>query len=385
MSNKMYNILIVIDTSRASGRKFLTGVEKYLSAFANWRVSILPPEYLRKNKDNQQKAFPLNMDEIDGLIVRDSTDLDYLLNINKPKVINDTQRELIPFTSTIVTDSKEVGKVAADYFLGLGFKNFAYCGFDELPWSKKRFDSFQQTLKDAGIDNVYNYIPEPDNNKNDWESIAQWLNELPRPLCVFACNDDRAVYVLEACKLSDIKTPEEVAVLGVDNDELVCNLSFPPLSSIELDFEKSGFIAAQHIDQLIQHKANHKIIHVKPTEVINRQSTDILAIEDENVLNALIYIRENYKKAILTKDIVNATCISRRELEKRFNRYLKKSIKSEIDRLRTNWIKKKLLNSNESIGNIIKDIEFTDPEHFSRYFKNATGKSPSSFRKENKI
>ncbi len=382
MSNKMYNILIVIDTSRASGRKFLTGVEKYLSAFANWRVSVLPPEYLRG--ETERASFPLNMDEIDGLIVRDSIDLDYLLNINKPKVINDTQRELIPFTSTIITDSKEVGRVAADYFLGLGFKHFAYCGFDQLSWSNKRLASYQETLEDAGVETVYNYINNG-NEKNDWQSIADWLSDLPRPLCVFACNDDRAVYVLEACKLANIKTPEEVAVLGVDNDELVCNLSFPPLSSIELDFEKSGFIAAQHIDQLIQHKANHKIIHVKPSEVVNRQSTDILAIDDENVLNALIYIRENYKKAILTKDIVNATCISRRELEKRFSRYLKKSIKSEIDRLRINWIKKKLLNSNESIGTIVKDIEFTDPEHFSRYFKNATGKSPSAFRKENKI
>ena len=378
----MYNILIVIDTSRASGRKFLTGVEKYLSAFANWRVSVLPPEYLQK--ENDTVSFPLNMEEIDGLIVRDSTNLDYLLKINKPKVVNDTQRELIPFTSTIITDSKEVGKVAAEYFLGLGFKHFAYCGFEQLAWSDKRLESYKSTLSQAGVDTVYSYS-DSGSYDNDWESIAKWLSDLPRPLCVFSCNDDRAVYVLEACKMANIKTPEEVAVLGVDNDELVCNLSFPPLSSIELDFEKSGFVAAQHIDQLIQHKANHKIIHVKPTEVVNRQSTDILAIEDENVLNALIYIRENYKKAILTKDIVNATCISRRELEKRFSRYLKKSIKSEIDRLRINWIKKKLLNSNESIGMIVKDIEFTDPEHFSRYFKNATGKSPSAFRKENKI
>lgn len=379
----MEKIMIIIDTSRASGRKFLVGAEKYISALADWEVYVQPPDYLLKEHPRLDPDFPL--EKLDGMLIRDAVNTVRIMNVNVPKVINDSQRELIPNTSTIITDSKKIGQRAGEYFLGLGFKHFAFCGFQEFAWSQKRHEGFKNFLVKQDIETVFYFgnerLKQHQSITERWK-ISEWLKRLPRPVCVFACNDDRAISVLEACKIAGLNVPEEVAVLGVDNDDLMCNLSYPSLSSIELDFERAGFSAARHLDELIQQKAGSEIIHVYPIEIIKRQSTDILAISDQEVVSALIFIRNNFHKPIQAVDVVDSTSLSRRELERRFKRYLKKTIKNEIEGLRIELIKKKLLNSKQSVYQIANELEFTDREHFSRYFRNATGQTPLEFRRK---
>ncbi|AQQ08988.1 Xylose operon regulatory protein [Sedimentisphaera cyanobacteriorum] len=379
----MKKILIVVDTSRATGRKFLSGVEKYLSTLTDWEVFVQPPDYLKESASDYD--FDFKYLKPDGLLIRDAFKIPELLETDTTKVVSDTLHELIPGTSTIMTNSQNIGQMAADYFTGLGFYNFAYCGFSEFEWSQKRLQAFKKALEDTEVNSFYNYLSDsPENNVHQSErlNIAEWLKKLPRPICIFACNDDRAVSVLEACKIAEINVPEEIAVLGVDNDELICNLSSPPLSSIELDFETAGYAAAQHLNNLIEKTGDYKIIKVSPLDIIERRSTDILAIDDEEVVSAIVFIRKNFDKPIQTIDVVEATCLSKRDLEKRFKATLKRTIKSEIERLRINLIKNKLLNSSKSIHQIALELKFTDPEHFSRYFRNATGESPKQFRME---
>lgn len=379
----MKKIMIIIDTSRASGRKFLAGAERYISAMTNWEVYIQPPDYLQRRSSGLEMGFP--MEKMDGLLIRDAVSTIPMMAMEIPKVINDTQRELVSGSSTIVTDSLAIGKMAAEYFLDLGFKNFAYCGFRGLQWSEKRLKGFTTTLQDSGIGNLFEYRDDfsgmRQSSTERWK-ISEWLKQLPRPSCVFACNDDRALYILEACKIAGLSVPEEIAVLGVDNDELVCNLSSPSMSSIELDFDQAGFWAAQHLKQLIHDRAQTQVISVSPIEIVERHSTDIWAVSDEAVVSALIFIRNHYRQPIQAVDVVQASGLSRRELEKRFKKYLRRTIKSEIERLRMEWIKKKLLSSSQPIYQIAGELEFTDPEHFSRYFKHFTGQTPSQFRRK---
>jgi LacI family transcriptional regulator len=373
----MKKVLIIVDTSRLTGRELLIGAEKYISAFTRWEVHTLSPNYL--TGDFPKEFQNINFSEFDGFFICYTKNIDRILKIKKPKIIHHTPKEVLPDTSLIVTNSEKIGDYAAEYFISLGFKNYAYCGFKNIIWSEQRRIRYEQNLKKKGFGAIYSFIDSP-SRSIEKQRLASWLEKLPKPVCIFACNDDRAIYILEACKSSNINVPEEVAVLGVDNDKIVCNLSSPPLSSIELNFENTGYKAARHLDMLMCKKAINKTIKVDPVEIITRKSTDVFAIEDSEIASALVFIRNNFHRPIQVDDVVKITNISRRELEYRFNDHLKKTIKGEIERLRIDHIKKKLINSNEPFYKIAATLEFTDPEHFSRYFKNLAGISPSKFR-----
>ena len=375
----MRKVLIIIDTSRLTGRDLLRGAERYISTHTQWDVYTLDPNYLSGDISKEIKRLDLN--QFDGLFICYTENISPFLKIKKPKIFHYTPREIIPDTSLIVTSSNKIASQAADYFTSLGFTNYAYCGFKNFIWSDLRFSSYCENLGKYGFDNIITYINVPTSDKDaDQKKMIIWLQKLPKPVCIFACNDDRAIYILKACKAANIKVPEEIAILGVDNDDLVCNLSSPPLSSIALDFKNAGFKAAEHLDQLMTSNVPNAIIEVDPIEVKTRKSTDIFAVDDVDLINAMIFIRNNYLKPIHVADVVKETSICRRELEYRFKHEFKKTVQDEISRLRVEYIKKKLTNSRDPIYKIASALEFTDPEHFSRYFKNITGISPSEYR-----
>ncbi|AQT69137.1 Xylose operon regulatory protein [Anaerohalosphaera lusitana] len=370
----MKKVLIIVDTSRNTGRQLLAGAEKYITAFARWQVQTKPPEYLESSSEDIY-----DLDSFDGFFICDAKNISRILQTDKPKVINYIHESGSAGATSIVTNSDLIGRMAADYFYSLGFRNFAYCGFDNIPWSEKRLRSYESQVSSYGIEKVFTFNNSSGLGKK--KPVIEWLQSLPKPVCIFGCNDDRAIYIMEACKVGGISVPEEVAVLGVDNDELVCNLSSPPLSSILLSFETAGFAGARQLEELMQGQASNEAIIVEPVEIIERQSTEMLAIEDKEVVSALVYIRNNFHKPIQASDVVNATAVSRRSLEYRFKNQLDRTIKQEIDRFRVNYIKKSLNKTDLPVYKIAASLEFTDGEHFSRYFKNLTGQSPMQFRR----
>lgn len=352
-----------------------------MSTVKDWRILINPPSYLPQSYS--KRKLPVHLENIDGVISRDWIELKKIPKKIKARVIGDSTENLLPGVSTIVTNSTKIGQIAANYFLNLGYSNFAFCGFEGLPWSDKRLESYSRVLQNHGITHIFQYEENMINYQNSKEKInlEKWLKQLPKPISIFACNDDRAFSILEACKAQHIKVPEEIAILGVDNDELICKLSSPALSSIELNFEKAGYIAANHLDNLIQNKETQKNIHVTPIDLKVRQSTDFLAIHDQHIISSIHFIKNNFKNKIKVEDVVQATQLSRRELERRFQKILKTTIKKEISKFRIQFIKNELRNSTQNIQDIAKKIFFTDPEHLSRFFKNETGQTPLAFRK----
>jgi LacI family transcriptional regulator len=380
----MKKVILIIDVSRASGRQFLWGIERYINTIGSWEVYIPPPQYVSKRKMDLNKWVRLK--HVDGIIVRDSPYLQNILSLDIPKIVFESKHQYFPGITTINSDFNGISEMAAEYFIGLGFKNFAYCGFFNIPWSMARFQAYERILKSNKDFRFFNYNCRHgiDDIEKEKCIISEWLKTLPRPLCVFACNDERGVYVLEACKIAGLKVPEEIAVLGIDNDVLMCKLSSPPLSSIKIGFEKAGFDAAGVLDKQMNgdKSVSNITITAKAQYLIKRRSSDVLAVEDADLTKALIFIRENFKQSIQVKDVVNATSLARRKLELRFNNLLKRSINDEINRLRIEHIKIKLMNSRLPICKIAESLEYTDAEHIYRFFKKITSLSPNQYRQK---
>jgi LacI family transcriptional regulator len=288
----------------------------------------------------------------------------------------------------LFTDEAAVGRMAAEYFMERGFKYFAYCGFDDMIWSQQKGDSFKRTLGEFGFETcVYRQPRAKHLCKADKEQIliAKWLKLLPKPIALMTCNDDRSVDILAACKMADIKVPGEVAILGVDNDELVCGLSYPQLSSIALSTKRTGYEAALVLDKLMKRQEiaeNEKEVCISPLHIVTRQSTDIMAIEDQQVAEAVQFIRKNSRKIIQVNDVAQAVGLSRRALEQRFRKVLARSVHEEIKYTRVNQMANILISTNLPLSKIAQLLGYPHASNISRYFKQQKGISPSGYRKK---
>ena len=293
----------------------------------------------------------------------------------------------------IVTDDEAIGKMAAEYLLRRGFKQFAYCGFGEMYyWSRERGKGFGNRVHQAGFE-IHHYAYEQPKSKypHSWEKeqviLVDWLKRLPKPIAMMACNDDRSQHVLEACKIAGLNVPEQVAIIGMGNDDLVCDLASPPLSSIALAAEKGGYEVAATLDKLMRGKKvpNQRII-VPTLYVVTRQSTDIFKIDDPYVAQALRFIHRRAKReAIQVDDVLRAIPISRRSLYERFAKVLDRPVHEEIKHVRVDQLTRMLVSSNLSISQIASTLGCSDMKNLSRYFKQVKGMSPLQYRRLNSL
>jgi LacI family transcriptional regulator len=289
----------------------------------------------------------------------------------------------------IITDSSSIAKMASDHFMEKGFKNFAFCGYDSFEWSEQRKLYFNRFNNEAGF-RTYNYVSLKRFKPNDWEKeqqhVCRWIKDLPKPIGIFTCNDDRGLHILDVCKLLNLKVPEDVAVIGVDNDLMVCDFGDPPLSSIALTTESAGFEAAKLLDTMMSNgsKMKGRKIIATSTHVVQRQSSDILAVNDKEVALAIQFIKANAKNKIPIKDVLKANSIGRQALDKRFRNTIHRTIYHEIQQVRIESISKLLIETDLPISQITSLYNFTDPEHISRFFKKTMGMSLREYRKTHK-
>ena len=255
-----------------------------------------------------------------------------------------------------------------------------------MHWCLNREHFFKYYIREHGFD-VDIYQTPKEKMRMSWEMeqpyLAEWLMQLPKPIAVFATNDDRARHVLEACHIAGLDVPSDVAVLGSDNDEMICTLTSPPLSSISYNFENSGYEAAELLDKLMRAK-NHpkKVIITQALGVITRQSTDILASEDGDVSKALQFIQTHFRKNISVTDVVEATTLSRRSLELRFKEITRHSIAEEIRRQRMAHAAKLLVGTNLTVFQIASAAGFQDTKRLNEAFVKHHKISPGRYRKQ---
>lgn len=371
----------------------LQGIIKYNRLFGPWEFYRELP-YYRTQLTKKKTLVRMKNFNPDGLIAhvhskKEALELIDFIGAEVPTVIALHSGESMPGHVSMVGNGAKLGQITAEYFLNKGFKNFAYCGTeDALYWSIDRKEGFAKALKKAGSQTNVSIYKQP-RSKVDcfWENeqgyMAKWLESLNKPVAILACNDDRGREILDTCLQLKLNVPEEVAVLGIGNHHITCELYEPQLSSVETNREKAGYEAAKLLDAMMKGKRvrKRKII-IEPMYVVTRRSTDIIAIEDRDVANAISYIRNNFKNRIQVNDVANAVLLSRRNLERRFRKTLNRTIYKEIKRVQIDHLCLMLTTTTMSISEIARTLGYPDLDRLSKFFRKNMGIAPSAYRRK---
>jgi len=375
-------VILLIESSRASGRALLRGIASYAHHHGPWSF-IWEPGGL-------EKAWPtLKSMDADGIILRDTEKTDETLALGLPAVVIGHINSEMPGMINVLADSETIGRLGAEHLLQCGFKHFAFCGharfsLERTEWSAIRQEAFSKHIRRAGFEEPAIYtLSAARDGIGKRRALVQWLQSLPKPVGLMACNDDCGQIVMEACKQAGLAVPDLVGVIGADNDEVVCGLTDPPMSSIDINFERAGYEAAQALESLMRHgRAVHKRILAAASHAVPRRSTDVVAIDEPHLIKALQYIRDHARTAVSVDDVTRATALSRRGLEKRFRRILGRSILEEIRRVRTDQIARLLVETDLPISAIADLLGFPQVQHVARYFRAAKGLSPGRYRQK---
>ena len=363
-------------------RERLAGVYRYAKK-ARWQVSVA--EY---GRNFESIAAALRFLRPDGLIVEGGyTELaDFRQSDFKgyPTVFCDARASRMrrPY-SGVMHDSSETALLAARELLSLGFSDYAFVGnLQPRDWSDRRRDVFSKAVVAAGGRlNVFETSAVQDFDAFR-EGLKPWLASLPRPCGLLAANDATADIVLRLLKNARIKVPEDIAVVGIDNDPLICENTMPTLTSVAPDFERSGYLAAEMLDARMKDRSvPDEIRTFAAMHVIHRGSTRLLKRKNDAIKKALEFIREKAADGISPRDVIGQIGGSRRQTEYRFREFVGKSIGEELLAVRLETAKKLLSDPSVPIGTVAERCGYSDDSLLRRAFKSDTGMSLSEYRK----
>jgi LacI family transcriptional regulator len=387
-------VLLLVETSRAYGRGLVEGVAHYHREHGGWSICFKPhglgdppPPWLRDWQG-------------DGILVRigDQRMARAVQRIGVPAV---DLRGLVgakglPF---IGVDHREVARLAAEHLLERGFRHFGFCGLPRKvhPHMDDLCDWFCKFIAQAGCTcDVFKARRGPlpgeawehqQSRAGQWidqqERIVRWIESLPKPVGVMACHDDRAVQVLDACRRTGMMVPDAVAVIGVDNDQELCDLSIPPLTSVDEFPSRIGYEAAALLDRLMDGGSPPKRrILIPPRAVVPRHSTDVLATDDRIVARAAHLIRRRACEGIRVTDVVAEIPASRATLSARFKSIVGRTMREEILRVQILQAKELLATTDLPIKQVARRVGFRYVEYFARLFRRTTGETPAGYRKQ---
>lgn len=371
---------LAIETSTIYGRRLLEGISAYIREKSDWRILVeqrslhdRPPDWLISWKG-------------DGLISRATTQriADELVRSGLPS-IDVSDRVVVDGLPKVRSHDLAIGKLGATHFLERGLREFAFCGYERENWSRMRWEGFEAELSTQGF--------RPGLFESTWADIAAalktaeesriiaWLLSLPKPVGILCCNDFRTQEVLNACAIAGFKVPEEIALLGVDDDVLLCGLCRPTLSSIVPNAFWIGYRAAQMLDQWMAGVAPRLQVElVDPLGLQLRQSSDLLSIDDPIVLQAVKLIREKACDGLTVDQLSTRLNIHRSALERRFRKWFQHSPQQEIRQTQLGRVCNLLRETDLPITRIAQLVSITSPEYLNVLFKKQYKETPGEYR-----
>lgn len=382
----MKRILILIDYSSEFSRRILRGLIQYSKEHGPWLFYRLPTYYktMLGKKGIVEWAKQWKADAILAQWDHEGTNL--LASLNIP-IILQNYKSRSPYFSNLTGDYIATGEMAAKFFIKRRFRNFAFYGNKGVVWSQERAEGFKKEI-DKVNGNYYSFESE-DLSGKEWSNthieLGEWLLSLPKPVALFACDDDFALRVSQICKINSIVIPEEISLMGVDNDELICNLSDPPITSIVLEVEKGGYEAGRIIDELLLHKTNEPPdIIIKPTRYELRKSTEKFDISNEYVKQVVNYIEDNFASDIKIDGFSDMVPLSRRNLEIKFKEEMGTSIYQFIIDCRLEYFSHLLLTTKRTFYDLAIESGFKDCKNISRIFKKYRGITPVEYQEKHR-
>lgn len=378
---KRRSVALLIETSKTYGRGLLMGISRYVHTHRPWSIFIE-----ERGLDDPVPSW-LQDWHGDGIILRspDQTLVQAAQQRRVPVVyLGEIQGSGLPM---LHSDDRLIARQAAEHLLERGFEHFGYVGLEGVVWSDPRLQFFQERLNESGQTCAVHQFSPADGDQRSWlgreQELTDWLEALPKPAAVMACYDVMGVRILDACRGAGIAVPEQMAIIGVDNDPLLCTLADPPLTSVAHDLSRIGYEAAELLDRLMDGEpAPPQEVEIPPAGVEGRQSTDILAIPDQRVAEALRYIREHAFDGIDVNDVVRAVGMHRATLKRRFEKLLGRSPKAEIMRLQLDRVKQLLRETDFTLDRIANLTGFRHPEYMSVLFKRKTDQTPGDYRRQ---
>ena len=374
---KLPHVALLIETSRSYGRALLRGIKRYTSEYGSWSVFLelrslesKPPLWLAKWRG-------------DGILARTSSQLmaDAIQRTGVPAVELRASRlkHNLPFVGV---DNRALGQMVAEHLLECGFRRFAVFELSTEVYFEERRDNFIKTLREAGHECIeYGSREKPASWEKHQDDLARWVAGLPKPIGVMACTDQLGFWLLDACRRVGASAPEEVAVVGVENDESLCMMSTPPLSSVEFDGEEIGYQAAALLERMMRgERPPSEAILIKPRGVVTRLSSDIVAIENQDLAAAVRFIREHACEGISVDDVLAEVAMSRSALERQMRQVLGRTPAAEIFRVQFNHVRDLLTYTDLPLTQVAEKAGFKHPQYMSEAFKRTFGQTPGNFR-----
>ncbi len=375
-------VFVHLDSSRGYSRDLLRGIYAYNNSVSQWDI-IFEPAYFLKNDRRRNDLSIIKQVKPDGCILEFAENVSDLIEMDIP-IIQVTSVNHVGNMPYVKGNYASDARIAAEYFLRKGFKTLAFFGIRGLEWSEARGSNFQQLVQAAGAD-CYQYLlkgNEADVLSHNFEELATWLKRLPKPAGILCCNDDFGQILINSCSTAGIKVPHEIAVLGIDNDELLCNITYPNLSSIARNHIKTAHTICMKLNRIMdRHNDSEKVIYTEALEVIERTSTDTVAAQDPDVSKAAIFISGNLHTSLNVAAVAAHTGLSVKILNKKFKAASGHSVAEEIQ-LRKLARFKQLLGANLSVKQIALELGFSDISHISRWFANLEGLTPMEWKRK---
>jgi LacI family transcriptional regulator len=377
-------VAVIVETSKEYGRGLLRGIGRFLRTNGPWSISI------EERDVEEPEPSWLPRFRGDGIIAR----------VNGPRMARAVSGLGIPAVNlrypvlgvelpTIYGDDSGIVELALRHFRERGFRRFAYCGRPGVSWSEIRGQAFCRSVAAFGASCAV-FGPDSRRSAGGWErerqDVGRWLSRLPRPLAVLACNDARGLQVLDACRQIGSSVPGQVAVLGVDNDAVFCDLADPPLSSVDQDLERIGFEAAALLARLLRgERPPAQPVFVPPRGVVTRRSTDAVAIDDPAIASALRYIRLHACRPLTIGEVASSAAVSRRVLERRLRKTLGETPHELILGVRLDRLKHLLMETDAKLEEVAERSGFRYVSRMSAFFKERTGTTPGAYRRAERL